>query len=177
MGQYAPRCLNPNHRAYHYYGGRGITVCRSWHSFLNFLRDMGERPQGLTLGRIDNDRGYSPGNCHWETHAEQHRNTRLTPRNETYASVVIRTHGFVKQVRGRKRVRPWANQFMRQMAKPESRDFPGVRRTSRGRWEATIRVGGKEVYLGCRSTAREAYLLRFTAAQERGGAGARHPAA
>jgi hypothetical protein len=73
------RCSNPAHRAWPNYGGRGITVCERWvgpHSFPNFLADMGERSEGRTLDRIDNDLGYEPGNCRWSTDAEQRRNQR-----------------------------------------------------------------------------------------------------
>lgn len=71
------RCSNPANDKYHYYGGRGITVCERWHSFENFLADMGEKPSRKhTLDRIDNERGYSQQNCRWVTMQTQNRNRR-----------------------------------------------------------------------------------------------------
>lgn len=70
------RCLDPNHRGYAYWGGRGVTVCERWGSFENFLSDMGERPLGMTLDRIDNDGNYESGNCRWATPKQQILNSR-----------------------------------------------------------------------------------------------------
>jgi len=71
------RCTNPNRKGYQNYGGRGIKVCQRWkHSFANFLADMGERPDGYTLERINNDGDYEPENCKWDTRQAQIRNQR-----------------------------------------------------------------------------------------------------
>ncbi len=61
------RCQDPKHVAYEHYGGRGIYVCEAWQTFEGFYADMGERPEGLTLDRIDNDESYVRENCRWTT--------------------------------------------------------------------------------------------------------------
>lgn len=79
------RTTNPNHPSYHKYGGAGIVVEEpAWllpqpEGFLNFFKDLGHRPEGCTLDRIDNNKGYSKDNCKWSTKSEQQRNRNNLP--------------------------------------------------------------------------------------------------
>lgn len=81
------RCNNSNCNNYENYGGRGIRICNKWLKFINFLEDMGERPRGMSVDRINNDGDYCPENCKWSTRKEQNRNSRhnvlITINNKT----------------------------------------------------------------------------------------------
>lgn len=91
------RCSNPNNKSFPDYGGRGIEVDSRWCSFLNFVEDMGIRPEwASSVERVDNSRGYEPGNCKWSTPEEQANNRR---------SNHLLTHGGVTQSISR-----WARQ-------------------------------------------------------------------
>lgn len=89
------RCNNPNDTAYYNYGKRGIGVCLNWLKFENFFKDMGECPEGLTIERIDNDKGYYKENCCWASRTEQSRNQRIQKNNKTG----IRGVSFLKQAK------------------------------------------------------------------------------
>jgi hypothetical protein len=74
------RCGNRNSKSFAYYGGRGITVCERWHSFESFLADMGPRPDGYSIERVNNNGDYEPSNCKWIPKRDQSRNRRKETR-------------------------------------------------------------------------------------------------
>ena len=82
------RCSDDRHKDFERYGGRGILVCERWLSFDNFLSDMGEIPQRMSLERINNDGSYSPENCRWASYPDQARNKSVT-RKVTHNGVTM----------------------------------------------------------------------------------------
>lgn len=86
------RCTNPSHHAYHYYGAVGITVCKRWMDYKNFLADMGNRPSSdYSLDRIDTRKGYKPSNCRWATRSQQQKNKTTTTMytNGTFTGTLV----------------------------------------------------------------------------------------
>ena len=95
------RCLNPNNTAYKYYGFRGIKVCIRWFSFENFLKDLGERPPGTELERLDVNGDYTPLNCVWASKSQNQRNKRIPRNNQSGISGVHFAKGLYWVARGK----------------------------------------------------------------------------
>ena len=91
------RCNNSNRPNYVDYGGRGITVCAAWRDFDVFFRDMGPRPPNTSLGRINNNEGYCPSNCRWESSEQQNYNKRSN-RLLTYKSRTLPATQWAKEI-------------------------------------------------------------------------------
>jgi hypothetical protein len=123
------RCNNKDHKKYNRYGGRGIKVCSRWEDFNNFLLEMGERPTGTTLGRIDNNKGYTPKNCRWETAKEQARNRRTSKKimfknkSRTIAEIAEITNFDQSLLNGRLRSGNSINEVIDENFLPKNKNF------------------------------------------------------
>jgi hypothetical protein len=155
------RCRNPNCRQWPWYGALGIKVCERWEtSFDAFLEDMGERPPGTTLDRIDGNKDYEPGNCRWATALEQSRNQR---------------HNVYVEHQGRR-------VFLRELCEERSLPWMRVYQRIRSGWsveEALSKETHKPLAVkrgqpagGAKLTAEQVLTLR-TAPRRRGGRGDR----
>lgn len=82
------RCKNKNNKKFKSYGARGISVCKRWDRFENFLEDMGPKPPGKTIDRIDNNGDYTANNCRWATPSEQAQNQRTTQLKDFEVSMI-----------------------------------------------------------------------------------------
>ena len=82
------RCTDPANASFIYYGAKGVSVCERWNDLGNFIADMGMRPEGKTIDRLDNNLGYEPGNCRWATVYEQQRNRRHVKCNVELAEII-----------------------------------------------------------------------------------------
>lgn len=96
------RCTDPTYQSWADYGGRGITFCSRWLEFSVFVEDMGWKPEGLWLDRIDNNKGYEPGNCRWATPSESALNRRIPRLGSNLNGVGFHTRDQLWRARGHK---------------------------------------------------------------------------
>lgn len=135
------RCTTKTSSQYHRYGGAGISICSEWLTFENFLADMGERPPGTSIDRIDNTKGYFKENCRWATAKTQARNRKLKIGD--------------RQVYG-----PFQLKEKRSERGPQQRNRSGVVgvywNAETNSWRVSKKIDGRNIYLGLYPTIEEA---------------------
>lgn len=158
------RCDNPGSQAYAYYGGRGISYDPRWREFPPFLEDMGLRPAGLTLERIDVNGNYCKNNCRWASRKEQQRNRRD---NAVVGGVRIvdvqddapvgRTGLVSRLARGLSEKEALSRPAFERDLSSKTAKYPGVSFCLRdNKWFAYVKVHGKMYNLGRHKTQEEA---------------------
>lgn len=148
------RCRSRSAKRWAGYGKRGIRVCPRWeYSFLTFLADMGPKPPGTSLGRIDNDKGYEPGNCRWETPRQQNSNTRqnrrITWRGETLSLTEWARQRGIRANTLQQRLDEWSWPLERALLTPANKQ-PLIGRGRVARWnrELGLSVLGRRLAKG-----------------------------
>lgn len=169
------RCMCKSHPRFADWGGRGIKVCKRWDDFALFVKDMGERPEGHSLDRIDNNGDYCPENCKWSTVSEQNKNQRVRKDSEsgikgikkTKSGYSVRIYRDLKAIqlgvyeKLDDAIRAYNTGVNSQKTRSNNKTgLIGVCKNKSGSYSAYIYVDGKTKHLGSSKDFFEAVCLR-----------------